>query len=131
MEIRLLHSSFSSEVIVLAVDGLMQGGQLFEGNPHRQGLAGVYCQALRYCLINEIWGVEAPPSQVLQDVVEHLVTETPHQVLDAIRSLPAEEFGEAYRIYRFKARELGVDIKQLANALAKAPQLARNLREKP
>ncbi len=124
---KVLQDSFTSEVIDLAVDGLMRGSRMFEGHPHQQGLASVYCQALRCCLVNEIWGVEAPPSKVLEDVLDHLVADTPHQVFNAIRDLPAEEFGAAYRDYRIKAEQRGVNIEQLAKALAQAPQLARTL----
>ncbi len=119
--------SFASEVIDLVIDGLKRGNRAFKGHPHHQGLAAVYCQALRCCLVNEIWGVEAPPSKVLQDVLDHLVADTPHQVFNAIRDLPAEEFGAAYRDYRIKAEQRGVNIEQLAKALAQAPQLARTL----
>lgn len=123
-------SEFPPDVVILAVSGLMQGMVHFDGHPYQQGIAHVYCHALRYCLLNEIEGTEASATEVLQDVVARLPPATPQPIVDGIRNMSPAEFDEAYKAFRLKVGETGVDLEQLANALAQAPALARGFMPK-
>ena len=116
---------FPPDVMVLAVTGLMQGMTHFHGHPYQQQLAQLYCFALRYCLLNEIEGIAASPSSVIEDVIGHLADGTPQPILDGFRTLTAAEFNEAYKAFRMQIGEEGADIEQVADALPRAFELAK------
>jgi len=115
---------FSPPVITLTMTAYITGMMHFDGHRFQQGLAGVFCHALRFALLDELEGTEQTAVALLKDVVDHIAPGTPQEILDALKSLSPDKFDENYKILRIKAGEEGIDIAEFAEALKHAKEIA-------
>jgi hypothetical protein len=96
----------------------------FEGNPYDQGLAQMSCYAVRDVLLDELDGIKRPAAEVLEDVLSRVQPPVPTEARTAFRSLEREFEGWVSHV-RSLAKEEGVDLADLADALKSARQLAK------
>jgi hypothetical protein len=115
---------FSRATIEQTFSTYLFGAIEFGGNPYEQGLAGVYCQALRFALLDELEGKDRTGAEALKDVVDNLAPDTPPEASEALKALSPDKFNEQYKILRIQAGEKGIDIAEFAEALQYAKDIA-------
>lgn len=117
--------SFSKKVISLTLTVYFTGMQHFEGHPFQQGLAAVFCHAVRFTLLNELEDRTQSSADVLGEVINCLPPSTPHEAIDTFQSLAPSEFEQWYKSIRSMAEKEGVVITEFAKALSSAQEIAR------
>lgn len=117
---------FSQEAIALTASVYFIGMNQFEGHKFQQGLAAIFCHAIRFALLNGLEDRTQTSAEVLGEVVDCLAPATPSEAIDAFKSLPPSEFEEWYKRIRIMAGQQGVEIEEFAKTLSNAQEIFRS-----
>jgi hypothetical protein len=111
----------------LAATVYLTGANHFDGQQFQQGLAQVFCIAIREAILDELEGIAPNLPKNVADAVNMLHPSTPQGIKETFSEVEAVHFVSSYNEIRLLVAQEGVDLKQFADALRDATIICKTM----